>query len=197
AGTDRRPRRADAALAARRDRRATPRARGRSPRRRDPAGAPRSSRRRHGTEARLMRGQPASEALMLSEAREAPAAVARALSANAASCRALAERLDASPPPFAITCARGSSDNAATFAKYLFELRLGLVTASMGPSVSSVYGAAPRMNGALFLAVSQSGRSPDLVQLAAAARSGGARTVALVNDAASPLAAACQTVLPL
>lgn len=135
--------------------------------------------------------------LMLREAREAPAAVARALAANTADCRALAERLRAAPPPFAVTCARGSSDHAATYAKYLFELRLGLVTASMGPSVRSVYAAAPRMAGALFLALSQSGRSPDLVQLAAAARAGGAATVALVNEAASPLAGACETVLQL
>lgn len=135
--------------------------------------------------------------LMLREAREAPEAVARALSANEAACRALAERLRAAPPPFAVTCARGSSDHAATYAKYLFELRLGLVTASVGPSVRSVYAAAPRMKDALFLAISQSGRSPDLVQLALAAREGGAVTVALVNEAASPLAGACETVLPL
>ena len=137
------------------------------------------------------------ESLMLREACEAPEAVARALSSNEAACRALAERLRAAPPPFAVTCARGSSDHAATYAKYLFELRLGLVTASVGPSVRSVYASMPRMNGALFLAISQSGRSPDLVQLAAAARAGGAVTVALVNAAASPLADACETVLPL
>jgi glucosamine--fructose-6-phosphate aminotransferase (isomerizing) len=140
---------------------------------------------------------PANESLMLREAREAPATVARGLAANAEPCRALAERLRAAPPPYAVTCARGSSDHAATFAKYLFELRLGLVTASMGPSVRSVYAASPHMRGALFLAVSQSGRSPDIVQLAAAARGEGAATVALVNDASSPLAAACETVLPL
>lgn len=139
----------------------------------------------------------ARDSLMLREAREAPAAVARALAANDAACRHLAERLRAAPPPFAVTCARGSSDHAATYAKYLFELRLGMVTASVGPSVRSVYAAAPRMQGALFLAISQSGRSPDLVQLATAARGGGASTVALVNAAASPLAAACETVLPL
>src|SRR5215470_11414050 len=86
-----------------------------------------------------------ASSLMLQEAREAPAAIARALAANAEPCRALAARLRAAPPPFAVTCARGSSDNAATFAKYLFELRLGLVTASMGPSIRSVYGAVPRM----------------------------------------------------
>jgi glutamine---fructose-6-phosphate transaminase (isomerizing) len=142
-------------------------------------------------------GGAAVESLMLREAREAPAAVGRGLAANAGTCSALAERLRAAPPPFAVTGARGSSDNAATFAKYLFELRLGLVTSSMGPSVRSIYAAAPRMRGALFLAISQSGRSPDLLRLAEAARDGGAITVAIVNDAAAPLGAICETVLPL
>jgi glucosamine--fructose-6-phosphate aminotransferase (isomerizing) len=135
--------------------------------------------------------------LMLQEAREAPAAVARLIAANADACRALGRRLRDMRPPFAATCARGSSDNAATFAKYLLEIRLGLVTASVGPSIRSVYAAAPRLAGALFLAISQSGRSPDLLDLAGAARSGGALTVALVNDDVSPLAEVCEILLPL
>ena len=81
-----------------------------------------------------------------------------------------------------MTCARGSSDNAATFAKYLLEIRLGLVTASVGPSIRSVYAAAPNVANALFIAISQSGRSPDLQRLAEAARAGGAITIAMVND---------------
>lgn len=134
---------------------------------------------------------------MLSEAREAPQVVARLLASNAALCRDLGERLRASPPPFAVTCARGSSDNAATFVKYLLEIHSGLVTASVGPSVTSVYDARPRMRGALFLAVSQSGRSPDILNLAQAGRDDGALTVALVNDTTSPLASTCEFVLPL
>ena len=135
--------------------------------------------------------------LMLSEAREAPRAVASLLAENAEICRVLGRRLRRSAPAFAVTCARGSSDNAATYAKYLLEIRLGVVTASVGPSVRSVYAAAPQMKGALFLAVSQSGRSPDLLYLAEAARSGGAVTVALVNDIDSPLARICEVTLPL
>jgi glucosamine--fructose-6-phosphate aminotransferase (isomerizing) len=140
--------------------------------------------------------EPAAS-LMLREALEAPRAAARMIAANAELCRELGARLRAEPPPFAVSCARGSSDNAATYAKYLLEIRQGLVTASVGPSVRSVYAAAPNMKGALFFAVSQSGRSPDLLHLAEAARSGGALTVALVNDTASPLAAICETTLPL
>lgn len=134
---------------------------------------------------------------MLREAREAPQVVARLLDSNASLCRDLGARLRASPPPFAVTCARGSSDNAATFAKYLLEIHSGLVTASVGPSVTSVYEARPRMRDALFLAVSQSGRSPDILHLAQAGRDDGALTVALVNDTSSPLASTCEVVLPL
>jgi glucosamine--fructose-6-phosphate aminotransferase (isomerizing) len=134
---------------------------------------------------------------MLREAREAPDAVARMLAANADLTRSLGPLLKRKAPPFAVTCARGSSDNAATFAKYLLEIRLGLVTASVGPSIRSVYAAAPNVANAFFLTISQSGRSPDLQRLAEAARAGGAITVALVNDIASPLAEACEHVVPL
>jgi glucosamine--fructose-6-phosphate aminotransferase (isomerizing) len=135
--------------------------------------------------------------LMLREVAEAPDVAARLIAANEAACRDLAERLKSKPPRFAVTCARGSSDSVATYAKYLLEIRLGLVVASLGPSVSSIYGARPRMSEALFLAVSQSGRSPDLVASAEAARGEGALTVAFVNDADSPLASCCEIVLPL
>lgn len=135
--------------------------------------------------------------LMLREASEAPAVVARQIVANAEICRDLVKRLKAAPPRFAVTCARGSSDSAAMFAKYLLEIRLGLVVASVGPSVGSIYGGKPQVEGALFLAISQSGRSPDLIRLAEAAGDGGALTVALTNDPASPLAERCEVVLPL
>lgn len=139
---------------------------------------------------------PAGSA-MLAETRDAPGVVARLIEKNAAACRALAARLIAAPPRFAVTCARGSSDSAATYAKYLFEIHLKTVTASVGPSVSSIYRAKPRMKDALFLAVSQSGRSPDIVTLAQAARNDGALTVAIVNDETSPLATLSEIVLPL
>ena len=143
--------------------------------------------------------QPAasSPSLMLQETAEAPDVVARLIAANAAACRDLTARLRAAPPRFAVTCARGSSDSAATYAKYLLEIRMGLVVASVGPSIGSIYKARPRMAGALFLAISQSGRSPDLVELAETARRDGALTVALVNEVASPLAENCDIVLPL
>lgn len=134
---------------------------------------------------------------MFREAAEAPDVVAAQLARNADAVGALVEDLVARPPPFVVTCARGSSDHAATCAKYLFETRLGVVTASASPSVGSVYATHPRMAGALFVAISQSGKSPDLLRNAEAARAAGARVVALVNVEDSPLADLAEVVLPL
>jgi glucosamine--fructose-6-phosphate aminotransferase (isomerizing) len=141
---------------------------------------------------------PAPEdTLMFREAGEAADVVARQFERNAGVVRELAARLRASPPPFVATCARGSSDHAATYGKYLFETRLGRITASASPSVASVYAARPQVRDALFLAISQSGKSPDLVRNAEIAREGGARVVALVNVEDSPLARIADIVVPL
>ncbi|HWI23983.1 MAG TPA: SIS domain-containing protein [Lysobacter sp.] len=138
-----------------------------------------------------------TETLMFREAAQAAGAIALQFARNADTVAALAERLRQAPPRFVVTCARGSSDHAATYAKYLFETRLGLVTASASPSVGSVYSVRQQLDGALYLLISQSGRSPDLLRNAEAARAGGAYVVALVNDAESPLAALADCVLPL
>lgn len=122
------------------------------------------------------------------EAAEAPAVVRAQLACNGEAIAALAARLRAKPPRLAVTFARGSSDHAATYAKYLLETHAGLVTASASPSTASVYQARPDMRDALAFAISQSGRSPDLVASAESARAAGACVVALVNDADSPLA---------
>jgi glucosamine--fructose-6-phosphate aminotransferase (isomerizing) len=134
---------------------------------------------------------------MYAEAAEAADAVARQFAANAAVIDALVARLRQDPPRFIVTCARGSSDHAATYAKYLFETTLGLVTASASPSVGSVYAVQPRLEGALFVAISQSGKSPDLLRNAEIAKAAGATVVALVNVADSPLARLADTVIPL
>jgi glucosamine--fructose-6-phosphate aminotransferase (isomerizing) len=96
-----------------------------------------------------------------------------------------------------VTCARGSSDHAATFAKYLFETRAGVLTASAAPSIASVYGARQDLRDCLFIAISQSGRSPDLLATVESAKEAGALTVALVNDESSPLASLVDFALPL
>ena len=134
---------------------------------------------------------------MFQEAAQAGAVARRQLDANAVVVARLAKRLREAPPRVVVTCARGSSDHAATFAKYLFETRLGILVASAAPSVASVYGARFDLRGALFLAISQSGRSPDLVAGARSAREAGALVIAAINDEASPLAAAADFTLPL
>lgn len=134
---------------------------------------------------------------MFREAAEAPALARLQLEQNAPIIRALAERLRATPPRAVVTFGRGSSDHAATFLRYLVETRLGVMTASASPSVSSVYDVAPGMEGMLCLVISQSGRSPDLLASAQAAAAAGALVVALVNDEASPLAAQADMTIPL
>ena len=134
---------------------------------------------------------------MHAEAAETADVVARQFAANAAVIDALVARLKQRPPRFIVTCARGSSDHAATYGKYLFETTLGLVTASASPSVGSVYAVKPQLDGALFIAISQSGKSPDLLRNAEIAKSAGAQVVALVNVADSPLAQLADTVIPL
>jgi glucosamine--fructose-6-phosphate aminotransferase (isomerizing) len=131
------------------------------------------------------------------EARETPEVVARQLTANAQTLTLLAERLRNSPPSVVVTCARGSSDHAATYGKYLIETLLGVPVASAAPSVASLYDAPLRARGALLIAVSQSGRSPDLLATVDAYRKAGAHSVILVNDVDSPLAEAADTLLPL
>jgi glutamine---fructose-6-phosphate transaminase (isomerizing) len=109
----------------------------------------------------------------------------------------LATRLKRRPPQLVMTCARGSSAHAATFAKHAVELYLGVPVAAAAPNIASVYHRRLRLEGQLFLAISQSGRSDDLVEAAVMARHAGALTAAFVNAADSPLAAACEFVLPI
>lgn len=135
--------------------------------------------------------------LMYAEAAEAAAAVEKQFRRNENAIESLAQRLRNEPPGFAVTCARGSSNNAATFAKALLETQLGCVTASASLSVGSVYRARQNLDGALYIAISQSGKSPDLVQNARAARDAGAYVVALVNVEDSPLAETADAVIPL
>lgn len=138
-----------------------------------------------------------TETLMFREAAQTADVVAAQFARNHAVVSALAASLRADPPPFVVTCARGSSDHAATYAKYLFETQLGVVTASASPSVGSVYESPLQLRGALYVVISQSGKSPDLLRNAEAAKAAGARVVALVNVEDSPLAQLADTVIAL
>jgi glucosamine--fructose-6-phosphate aminotransferase (isomerizing) len=136
-------------------------------------------------------------ARMAIEAAQAADAAALQIERCGAGIKELGERLRRSPPRFVVTCARGSSDHAAGYGKYLIETHLGRAVASVGPSVASVYGTDLDLRDALFIAVSQSGRSPDLLRLTETARRGGALVVGIVNDETSPLPDLCDISLPL
>ena len=96
-----------------------------------------------------------------------------------------------------VTCARGTSDHAATFFKYLVETQIGLPVASIGPSVASVYEAKLRLTGFACLTFSQSGGSPDLALLQRTAKSGGAKTMAILNQVESPVGEGADQVVPI
>lgn len=134
---------------------------------------------------------------MTAEALEAPEVVRRQADMLDWPIQDLVARLRRAPPRLVVTCARGSSGHAALFAKGLIERHLAIPVADAAPSVVSVYRRGLRVDGQIFFAISQSGRSHDLVESAGSAKACGALTVAIVNDAKSPLAAECDIVLPL
>jgi glutamine---fructose-6-phosphate transaminase (isomerizing) len=134
---------------------------------------------------------------MFEEAADASNAVRAQLQCESAAMRALGAELRKLNPRAVITCARGSSDHAATYAKYLIETHAQVLTASAAPSVSSVYGVTQDIRGCLFIAISQSGRSPDLLASVASAKASGATVLALCNSADSPLMAAADLVIGL
>jgi glutamine---fructose-6-phosphate transaminase (isomerizing) len=134
---------------------------------------------------------------MAAELREASAAVRRQAASLAAPLADLATRLRRRSPDVVVTCARGSSAHAATFAKHLIERHLGIPVAAAAPNIATIYRRPLHLRDQLFVAISQSGLSDDLIETTRAARSAGALTAAIVNDAESPLAAAAEIVLPV
>ena len=132
---------------------------------------------------------------MFLEASAAAQAVRAQLEQDAASIGSIGAELRRLAPRAVITCARGSSDHAATYAKYLIETTAGVLTASAAPSVSSVYGVAQDLRGCLFIAISQSGSSPDLLATAAAAKSSGATVLAICNTPGAPLVSSADLII--
>jgi glutamine---fructose-6-phosphate transaminase (isomerizing) len=135
--------------------------------------------------------------LMQAEAQQAADAVARLLQTEAPALAALGRAFRERPPAAMLTVARGSSDHAAQYMSYLLMARLGRLVTSLPMSVVTLYQSQLVCQGLASFAFSQSGQSPDLVAPTQALRAQGACTVALVNDAASPLALAAQHVVPL
>jgi glutamine---fructose-6-phosphate transaminase (isomerizing) len=128
---------------------------------------------------------------------EQPAAAQRLLDAAPAAFAPISAAVAARRPRFAIIAARGTSDNAGIYAQYLLAIRNRLVVALAAPSTITLYGARPEMADALVIGISQSGRSPDIVAVVEEGRRQGALTVALTNDAGSPLAEIADHVVDL
>jgi glutamine---fructose-6-phosphate transaminase (isomerizing) len=109
----------------------------------------------------------------------------------------IASRIERSQPRIVVLCGRGSSGHVGVYLRYLFETRLGWLTSAAAPSVMTAYQRPPDFREALFIVISQSGRSPDLVASTEIAREAGALTLAIVNDQTSPAASAAELVLAI
>ena len=129
---------------------------------------------------------------MAAEIAEQPAVWERLLRDGRADVEGAVRRIRRQPPRFVLLVARGTSDNAALYAKYLVEILLELPAGLVSPSTMTAYGARPDLTGVLMVGVSQSGGSPDLVQAVSLARERGALTLAVTNAPRSPLARAAE-----
>lgn len=137
------------------------------------------------------------QTLMFQEAASASSVISRQLMNNAEILEAIQASVGPSRPSAILTCARGSSDHAATYLRYVLESLTGVLTSSISPSVSSLYSQRPHVENSICVTISQSGRSEDLLSVVEGMNKVGVRTVALVNDAESPLAQMAQFTLPL
>lgn len=133
---------------------------------------------------------------MAREIAEIPAAADRLL-ARAHEFAAIADIIRAHQPRVVAFCGRGSSGHVGVYLRYLFETHLGILVSAAAPSIVTAYRRPADMRNALFVLISQSGRSPDLVMATQVAREAGALTLAIVNDEHSPAAKASDLVLPI
>ena len=131
---------------------------------------------------------PTPGRIMAAEMAEQPAVLQRILDEGAPKIREIAAEIAARNPRFVLLTARGTSDNAALYAKYLIEVLLGKPAGLTSMSTTTAYGAKPDLRDVLVITVSQSGGSPDLVASTKAAREAGAITLAVTNNPGSPLA---------
>src|SRR5439155_1322138 len=135
--------------------------------------------------------------LMLNEIHERPLVLERVWREEGGAVRALARRLRAQRPRAVVLAARGTSDNAALYGRYLIETHLRIPASLAAPSVVTLYGVRVKLRGMVVIGLSQSGRSPDIVRVIESARDAGATTVAITNDPRAPLARAADEVLVL
>ena len=133
---------------------------------------------------------------MASEIGESADVVARIVR-NRSATRDVARRIGIGSAPLCVVCGRGSSGHAGVFLRYLVETRLRLPVSASAPSVITAFRTRLKLRDALFIVISQSGRSPDLIAATASARAAGARTIAIVNATSSPVASAAEFVIPV
>lgn len=124
---------------------------------------------------------------MLAEIAEQPSALAKTIAEERGKVARLGAFLKARDINLVVLVARGSSDNAALFGRYLLEMTTGIPVALAAPSVHTLYGAKLRLKGALVVGVSQSGEGEDINQVLESARDGGAYTVGITNEASSSM----------
>lgn len=133
---------------------------------------------------------------MASEIAESADVVARIVD-NRSTTRDIASRVSIASAPLCVVCGRGSSGHVGVFLRYLVETRLRLPVSASAPSVTTAFHTPLKLRDALFIVISQSGRSPDLIEATISARAAGARTIAIVNATASPVADAAEFVISI
>jgi glutamine---fructose-6-phosphate transaminase (isomerizing) len=128
---------------------------------------------------------------------EQPEITAHMLAGGRANVDSIGARIRKAAPRGFMIAARGSSDHAALYAKYLFGRRNRALVSLAAPSLFTHYSSPPRLDGQCVIGISQSGSSPDVIAVIEEATMQGALTVAITNDAESRLAGAAELVLPL
>ncbi|MDW8107275.1 MAG: SIS domain-containing protein [Armatimonadota bacterium] len=134
---------------------------------------------------------------MRAEIGEQPEVLRRLADTQWSAVCAIAEAIRMRQPYYAVLAARGTSDNAAAYFKYLFEIANGIPCGLAAPSVVTLYRAQLALQDALVVGISQSGQAPDVVEYLAHARAQGALTLAITNDPNSPLARTSELLLLL
>jgi glucosamine--fructose-6-phosphate aminotransferase (isomerizing) len=132
---------------------------------------------------------------MLEEIREQPSALARTLAGELRGVERFKKLVERARPRLVVLVARGTSDNAALFGRYLVEITTGIPVSLAAPSVETLYGARMDYRGALVVAISQSGESTDTNLFLERARQQGALTLGITNERASSLARMADHVL--
>ena len=138
-----------------------------------------------------------TDSYLRQEILEQPEVLRRLLEDERPSIERIAGIVREAAPRYVMLVARGSSDNAARYGQYLFGAVNGLPVALAAPALFTLYQRPPRLAGALVLAISQSGQSPDIVTVVEEGRRQGALTVAITNEPASPLAGAAEHTISL